>query len=296
MKYLKNISILFLLLLLSSCSSIWKGTESKIHFNIPLNTRVFDKDSVELELHQVQDSTFYVKLKSKNDNKLLFVHDSCIQVIPVKSILNPWWVAFDVFSSFDLFGLPVLLDYALGSWYNIADIIVKADGFQKADVNMTKIEEAGKINLLKRENDFKRNVLFGDVNGWDWIHSYGMNYEYAVFNGFLGKYSSLNLRGGIYGMAYYIGASTVGATLLIGKNNRLEIFAGGIIDFYPPKENSRFLPNSVKNGFSIGYRYQPWDGGVIFRVGYIPFLNVKDLLTMSGKNYGTFYLSLGGAW
>ena len=111
------------------------------------------------------------------------------------------------------------------------------------------------------------NALYLDIATIALAGNASINYELPI------KQSTL-LRIG-YGFGYLVGfdrgdATTSGLLVMAnfltsGGNNRFEIGAGGsvvAIDNYKSKSWTTVLP-----AFAIGYRYHPYSGGIVFRMG-----------------------------
>ncbi len=294
---MKNAYLLILLILLYSCSTIWEGTESRVKVSMPFNTRIFDEDSVEVKIQHKKDSTFYIELYSNKNHELLLINDSGYKKVFLENHISLFWVFLDAIISLSTMGSPLLTDYFLGSWYRFDDVYVSSDEFVMSNINIDDIETAGIKNLKIRQSKFTKNVIYGDIIDWDYNHSYGLNYEYSIINKFFTDYSLLNLRLGLYGALDRLAATNFGSVILLGQEHKVEIHLGFMLDYYPPNPGSKFLPKKIQNSISFGYRYQPWNGGIVFRVGYIPFININNKSeALLNKSNSTIYISIGGSW
>lgn len=106
------------------------------------------------------------------------------------------------------------------------------------------------------------NVIYAELATMLLTGSISLNYERAIL-------PNLSLRAG-YGMAWMfehdvIKCGQVMANYFVGGDHRLEIGFGVSIsntDATGAGVNSNTIP-----AFALGYRYQPWTGGVMFRAG-----------------------------
>jgi hypothetical protein len=75
-----------------------------------------------------------------------------------------------------------------------------------------------------------------------------------------------------------------------GSSSHLELGAGFLYVLDSPnalpgnKKNERFVPT-----MTLGYRFQPWDGGFVFRLGITPLFNSSGIAWSGGLSIGAAF-------
>lgn len=132
------------------------------------------------------------------------------------------------------------------------------------------------------EQPIKSNSLYLELGGNSLLYS--INYDHtlrlseklklAVGGGF--EYlTDVSINETSYGSSICL---TPSANLLVGRKSHL--FETGLGLFYPMSAGT-ILPT-----FRLGYRYQPLQGGFLFRVGLTPFITPGGILPWAGFSFG----------
>jgi hypothetical protein len=112
------ILIAFLFLLTSSCATIFKGNSSKINFNSnPQGAQIY------VNGNYMGDTPIILKLESKQTYNIEFKKEGYkTKAFNITNHVGVGWIVLDV-----IFGLvPVIVDAATGSWYELDQKIVNA--------------------------------------------------------------------------------------------------------------------------------------------------------------------------
>lgn len=104
---------------------------------------------------------------------------------------------------------------------------------------------------------------------------------------------SEHVSGRIGLMALGATAVPVMANYLAGSgNHRLELGAGPVLFYLPDTADLDIDEEDIEQGFgayataTFGYRYQPVDGGFVFRIGITPLLTSGGALPWPGISFG----------
>jgi hypothetical protein len=158
-----------------------------------------------------------------------------------------------------------------------------AQGFQKDAKNVLYIEGLGNAGVysLNYERSFKENVNVRIGFGYSEIVG-----ETTVSDTIVGqRKEKVNVR---------FGASPVMVNYFIGKGDHKIEIGGGITLFVISAQSSEISSNGLKfkagvlsflTG-TIGWRYQPKGGGLVFKVAFTPFYNFSKVLPFGGISVG----------
>jgi hypothetical protein len=117
-KLLSTFLIASLFLLTSSCATIFKGNSSKINFNSnPQGAQIY------VNGNYMGDTPILLKLESKQAYNIEFRKEGYkTKAFNITNHVGVGWIVLDV-----IFGLvPVVVDAATGSWYELDQKIVNA--------------------------------------------------------------------------------------------------------------------------------------------------------------------------
>jgi hypothetical protein len=117
-KFTSTLLIVSLFLLTSSCATIFKGNSSKINFNSnPQGAQIY------VNGNYMGDTPILLKLESKQTYNIEFKKEGYkTKAFNITNHVGVGWIVLDV-----IFGLvPVVVDAATGSWYELDQKIVNA--------------------------------------------------------------------------------------------------------------------------------------------------------------------------
>jgi hypothetical protein len=117
-KFTSTLLIASLFLLTSSCATIFKGNSSKINFNSnPQGAQIY------VNGNYMGDTPILLKLESKQTYNIEFKKEGYkTKAFNITNHVGVGWIVLDV-----IFGLvPVVVDAATGSWYELDQKIVNA--------------------------------------------------------------------------------------------------------------------------------------------------------------------------
>jgi len=117
-KFISTLLIVSLFLLTSSCATIFKGNSSKINFNSnPQGAQIY------VNGNYMGDTPIILKLESKQTYNIEFKKEGYkAKAFNITNHVGVGWIVLDV-----IFGLvPVIVDAATGSWYELDQKIVNA--------------------------------------------------------------------------------------------------------------------------------------------------------------------------
>jgi hypothetical protein len=117
-RFLSIFLIASLFLLTSSCATIFKGNSSKINFNSnPQGAQIY------VNGNYMGDTPILLKLESKQTYNIEFKKEGYkTKAFNITNHVGVGWIVLDV-----IFGLvPVVVDAATGSWYELDQKIVNA--------------------------------------------------------------------------------------------------------------------------------------------------------------------------
>ena len=117
-KFTSTLLIVSLFLLTSSCATIFKGNSSKINFNSnPQGAQIY------VNGNYMGDTPILLKIESKQTYNIEFKKEGYkTKAFNITNHVGVGWIVLDV-----IFGLvPVVVDAATGSWYELDQKIVNA--------------------------------------------------------------------------------------------------------------------------------------------------------------------------
>jgi hypothetical protein len=117
-KFTSTFLIASIFLLTSSCATIFKGNSSKINFNSnPQGAQIY------VNGNYMGDTPILLKLESKQTYNIEFKKEGYkTKAFNITNHVGVGWIVLDV-----IFGLvPVVVDAATGSWYELDQKIVNA--------------------------------------------------------------------------------------------------------------------------------------------------------------------------
>jgi hypothetical protein len=133
------------------------------------------------------------------------------------------------------------------------------------------------ISAQSRQEDFekravKKNTVYAELLGNAGYGLYSVNYDrlfpFKRSGGF-----TLRVGASYRGQGYTLLSFPVMAGLVTGKNSGHFEFAGGAVLHSEPAISAVLAAPTA----TIGYRYQPPEGGPFFKVGYTPvFYNINE--------------------
>lgn len=278
------------MLLLGGCAAFFKGTHSEVQIDMPINTRIFDKDSNEVEVHH-NSKGFHIELESNKKHGLYFFRDSLETYLELKPDISVTWVVIDVAFSPALLGYNLVHDYLSGGWNYFEDLTIREIDFVESGIDLQDFVKADQMKIDDDSFEYQKNVIYIDLMFYQPLYLYCYNYERALFRI---DNSCAYLRIGLQANPLAVAGIPVQLNWIIGKKHQLEIGGGLQFDFYPENEKSMFIPKKVKPVFNIGYRYQPVQDGMVIRAGYSPLLKADDWTfeSVNGKSL-VFYFSFG---
>lgn len=145
-------------------------------------------------------------------------------------------------------------------------------------------------NSLKNSNPV-RNVVYIELLG-NGAYFYSLNYERNIYRSFWGRI------GGAYGSLIFTPVATfpTGISYLVGREgNYFETGLG--VTFMYIKDNSIDLFNDedteephfgIFPTGTLGYRYQPKQNGLFFKIAFTPFVNTltHKIVPLGGISFG----------
>lgn len=142
-------------------------------------------------------------------------------------------------------------------------------------------EALAQVDLSTFSNEAK-NVWYLEVAGNGGIVS--VNYERFLTQ-------NVSLRIGIGTAILILGTAPVMVNFCVGKDHRVELGMGitvgtGIADF----DSGGYKDESgVVGTATVGYRYQPVNGGGVFRIGVTPFFAGGEFQLWGGISFGNAF-------
>jgi len=117
MRLSKVISCVLLVLFVSSCATIFKGSKSNLALESdPAGAQVF------IDGHYMGDTPLRLKLESKRDYAIEFRKEGYLtKTVNVQNKVGAMWIVLDVLAGL----VPVIVDAATGSWYELNQDNVK---------------------------------------------------------------------------------------------------------------------------------------------------------------------------
>lgn len=141
---------------------------------------------------------------------------------------------------------------------------------------------------------FKRNAIYFEACGQGILYS--INYDYHITSryGLRVGFSSWSIDGLFFTDLHFTGFP-ITINYFIGKDDsNLELGAGFMPVFFTAKDFLGFsTPESktttVVGTGTIGYRYQPLDGGFVFRIGVTPLFTTGAAEIWGGISMGVAF-------
>ena len=178
--------------------------------------------------------------------------------------------------------------------------IVKYAGFVTtvaASIALCPLTETANCQLFRP--DTCRNAIYAEVFGPGLLYS--INYDYLIT-------PHMSLRAGVsrwsFPAIFFLINGSIDFTgfpvtlnYLAGEgNSHLELGAGVVPMFLSLDGRQIFFGESVRGKatavlgtVTVGYRYQPIDGGLVFRIGFTPVFNFEKIFPTGGLSMGVAF-------
>ncbi len=131
---------------------------------------------------------------------------------------------------------------------------------------------------------FCRNSVYVELGGAGGVYSFNFDYRTSKEIGF---------RIGLTAWSI-VTAFPITVNYLVGWHaHHIELGMGAVVGFVSLTGGDSFLANGPSTGAqalwwegTIGYRYQPDDGGFVFRIDYTPILEPQRVYSWGGISFG----------
>ena len=131
---------------------------------------------------------------------------------------------------------------------------------------------------------FCRDAVYIELGGSGGLYSFNFDYRISKEIGFRLGFTAWSI----------VTAFPITVNYLVGWHaHHIELGMGAVVGFVSLTGGTSFLGNGPSTGAqalwwegTIGYRYQPDDGGFVFRIDYTPLLEPKGIYSWGGISFG----------